>query len=376
VSADLFGLQQLAAASLWGSAVMQTPFFALQKQGLALLEFQHAVQQEALNRYKLFLEGYIRYKQIQDQPKRLQAPVVKQLGHATLRDYGALYGASSNAKPVLVIPSLINRSYIFDLSPGFSFLEHMVKNNLHPFLVDWGQVTEEKEQHSFENLLHSILFPFSDSIKKLTSRPKISLMGYCMGGLFGLAAAQDRSRFDRLALLATPWDFHAGNNSTQRDTLLEMVKQELDLRNYLSTFCLQMIFHFIDPTAAIRKFSKFAEMPAETPDYYRFLALEQWVNDSVPLSRHWAEEIFGKWYKENSFAVSRKMMGKPLNQSIPTLKVMGEQDRIVPFACAQALNDVLPQSESLNVPLGHVGLLVSQRAKDLVWQHLMDWLKY
>jgi polyhydroxyalkanoate synthase len=372
VTADLFGLQQLAAASVWGSAVMQSSAFALQQQGLNLLEFQHAVQQEALNRYKKFLEGYIRYKHIQDKPQRLQAPVVKQLGSATLRDYGALYKASPQAKPVLVIPSLINQPYIFDLCSGFSLVEYMAKKNLRPFMVDWGQ---SNEQQSFADLLQNVLLPFADHTRNLTSQPQISLLGYCMGGLLGLAAAQDRKRFDRLALLATPWDFHAGNKPSQRNVLLDMVTQELKLNNHLSAFCMQMIFHFIDPTAALKKFSTFSDIPEETPAYNRFLSLEQWVTDAVPLSRKLAEEIFGSWYKDNPFATKQTIMDKPLNQNVPTFMVWAEMDRIVPLACAQALKSVLPQSQSLSVPLGHVGMLVSERAKDLVWQPLVNWLK-
>lgn len=373
--ADLFGLQQLVATSLWGSAVMQSPLFALQNQAFNLLEFQSAVQDQALQRYKQFLQGYIRYKQIQVSPRRIHAPIIKQIGGAYLRDYGALYGVSPQAKPVLVIPSLINQPSIFDLCPGFSLFEYMVKNQLHPFLIDWGKTEETKEHHHFEGLLNSILFPFADTVRACTSQQQISLAGYCMGGLFALAAAQGNQYFDRIALLATPWDFHAGIPSHQRELISGLVQQELELRDHVSAFCLQLLFHFIDPTAGLRKFTLFADLPEDTPAYHRFLALEQWVNDVNSLSRPLAEEIFGSWYRDNVFAVSKKILNKPLNQTIPTLRILAEHDRIVPLPSTDALNPLLPQSKTLSVPLGHVGLLVSERAKDLVWQPLVDWLK-
>jgi poly(3-hydroxyalkanoate) synthetase len=375
VIADLFGLQQLVATSLWGSAVMQSPFFALQNRAIKLLEFQYAVQEQAVHRYKKFLQGYIRYKQVQETPRRLHAPIVKQIGNASLRDYGALYGVSPQAKPVLVVPSLINQPSIFDLCPGYSLFEYMVKNQLHPFLIDWGRVDDASEHNHLEELLNSILFTFADVVRDYTLQKQISLAGYCMGGLFALLAAQNIACFDRIALLATPWDFHAGTPRHQRELLIGMIQQELNLKDHVSAFCLQLLFHIIDPTAAIRKFALFADIPDGTPAYYRFLALEHWVNDVNPLPRMLAEEIFGNWYRDNIFAVSKKIFGQPLNQNIPTLMIQAEQDRIVPLSATQALETLLPQAQALTVPLGHVGLLVSERAKNMVWQPLVDWLK-
>lgn len=354
---------------------MQSPFMFLHNQAGKLLEFQNAVQQEAWHRYKKFLQGYIRYKQIQSSPRKLLAPIIKQIGSASLIDYGALYGASPNAKPVLVIPSLINKSYIFDLCSGFSLFEHMTKHQLRPFLIDWGQQVESGQSH-FESLLNTILFPFAETIQDYTSQKQVSLAGYCMGGLFALAAAcHRRNDFDRIALMATPWDFHAGKSTRQQAFLLDLIHHELDLRNHVSAFCLQLLFHFLDPTAGIRKFSTFADIKEEAPAYDRFVALEQWVNDIVPLPRSLSEEVFGKCYRDNIFALSKSILGKQIDPTISTLMILAEKDRIVPTPSAAALKSLLPQAQSLTVPLGHVGLLVSQQAKNLVWQPLVDWLK-
>ena len=43
------------------------------------------------------------------------------------------------AQPVLLVPSLINRAYIFDLHPSNSVVEILLAAGLDVFIVDWGE---------------------------------------------------------------------------------------------------------------------------------------------------------------------------------------------------------------------------------------------
>lgn len=375
IPSDLFGLQHLFASYLWGGAIAQAPLFSNCALFQEALLFQQAVQQESLKRYKNFLQGYIRYKKTPLQTFRQEAPIIQQIGSITLRDYGALYNVSPHAKPVLVVPSLINQGYIFDLCPGYSIFEYMARHHLRPFLIDWGKAVTPTQGLGLEEYLHQAVFPFIKKVKEQTGFPKVSLMGYCMGGILALAATQTSLPIDRIALLATPWDFHQGSLLAHRQLVLEMIQQELHRANHLSAMCLQLFFYLLDPLTVLRKFSKFAHMPADTPLYQRFLALEQWVNDTSPLNRSLAEEIFFKWYGDNQLATTKKLFGQTLNQHIPTLLFSGDRDRIVPSNSTDALRSLLPQALHRQVPLGHVGLLISEQAKDLVWQPLVDWLQ-
>ena len=55
-----------------------------------------------------------------------------------LLDYGALAQAPPPRRPVLVVPSLVNRSYIMDLMENGSFLRFLASRGLRPLLIDWG----------------------------------------------------------------------------------------------------------------------------------------------------------------------------------------------------------------------------------------------
>ena len=58
-----------------------------------------------------------------------------------------------------------------------------------------------------------------------------------------------------------------------------------------------------------------------------------------------------------------------------SLVVLPAQDRIVPPKSSAALAALLPAAERLAPPLGHIGMVVSGRARDLCWTPLIDWLK-
>jgi len=68
--------------------------------------------------------------------------VVWRKDRATLRRYRA--GAVAGRPPVLLVPSLINRSHIWDLRPGDSFVEGLLARGYDVFLVDWG-VADERD---------------------------------------------------------------------------------------------------------------------------------------------------------------------------------------------------------------------------------------
>ena len=84
-----------------------------------------------------------------------------------------------------------------------------------------------------------------------------------MGGLLAVALAERRRRQVRaLALLATPWSFHAERAGHAR--LLGMMAQPLRLAcaalGEVPVDLLQMLFTAADPLVVLRKFSRFAAL--------------------------------------------------------------------------------------------------------------------
>ena len=166
-----------------------------------------AVAREAQQRLASFLEAIATYRRHPLRRPAATVPVLWQEGTTRLLDYGG------KGPPVLVVPYLINRGYILDLLPGRSFMRFLAEHGFRPFLVDWQAPGEAERRFDLGDYVLGRLAGALDAVIEAcgpADRGRVVVAGYCMGGTLALGLAQNRaSDLAGLALLATPWDFHA-----------------------------------------------------------------------------------------------------------------------------------------------------------------------
>ena len=125
-----------------------------------------------------------------------------------------------------------------------------------------------------------------------------------MGGQLALALAQLRPRqLAGLVLLATPWDFHAekpADRAGGRDRRGTPWLPLLDHLGGMPVDMLQGLFAALDPFLVVRKFCAFARLDPASDRAREFVALEDWLNDGVPLAAAVARECLLGWYGENT----------------------------------------------------------------------------
>jgi polyhydroxyalkanoate synthase len=108
------------------------------------------------------------------------------------------------------------------------------------------------------------------------------------------------------------------------------------------------------------------------------VALEDWLNDGVPLAAAVARDTLAGWYGRNDTARGNWLVGglpvDPARVTVPTLALIPERDRIVPPASATVLALTIPGAQMIMPPLGHIGMVVSAGAETGVWLPLAEWL--
>jgi len=343
---------------------------------VALEKLAEAVAAELHGRVDRLLAGIERYRAHPYRRDLDDPPAVWSEGSTRLLDYGGRLGGA----PVLVVPSLINRAYILDLMTEKSFLRWLARRGIRPLLVDWGKPGALERGFDLTDYIAGRLDAALDAASALASAP-LGVIGYCMGGTLALAlAARRRRQVSALVLLATPWDFHAERAEQAR--LLGALAPSLILAframGELPVDILQTLFAALDPLLVLRKFARFADLAPEGPKAREFVALEDWLNDGVPLALPVAEACLADWYGANatgsgSWRVAGRVVD-PADVTMPALVVVPAQDRIVPPGSALALGRKLPRAELLSPRLGHIGMMVSQEAPDVIWKPLADWL--
>ncbi len=333
-----------------------------------------AVAREATARMDQFMRG-VRVYQSHPYARTLKAPpAVWKRGSATLVDYGG------KGAPVVYVPSLINKAYILDLAADRSLMRASAAAGLHSYLLDWGDPGPAERAFAVADYVEGVLIPALEEIKARTGTAP-ALVGYCMGGTLSVAPAVMRpDLISSLTLLAAPWDFHDGTAASRvlinvSKPLVEMV---LGAEGVASVDMLQMLFASLDPTLVGRKFRRFADLDPASDPARRFVELEDWLNDGVPLAGPVAREVLFEWYGQNCPPGDRWKIGEtvidPAKIKVPALAFIPRQDRIVPPGSAHALARAISGADVRAVDLGHIGMVAAAGAPEAVYAPLLAWL--
>jgi polyhydroxyalkanoate synthase len=335
-----------------------------------------ALDAEAARRADAFATGLETYRRHSYRRPAVSAPEIWREGATRLLDYGR--NAADPA--VLVAPSLINRYYVLDLLPERSFLRHLAEHGLRPLAIDWGTPGAAEAGFDLAAYVGRLDRAFTAALD-FAGKPA-AVLGYCMGGLLALAVALRRqAQFACLALLATPWDFHAERSAQAR--LLGLLGERLPGTGpsaaTVPVDLVQSLFFLLDPFLAERKFVRFAGLDPTGDEARGFVALEDWINDGTPLPLAVTRECLRSWYGENApgrglWRVAGRFVQPQLLRR-PALVVIPGRDRIVPPRSAEPLAAAFGQAEALRPPLGHVGMMSAARAPEMLWTPIADWLR-
>jgi len=255
-------------------------------------------------------------------------------------------------------------------------LRFLAAHGVRPLLLDWGYPGEVERGFTLTDYVAGRL-----ERALATLGTAVTLAGYCMGGLMAVAAAQRRPDLvQRLVLIATPWDFHAADpaGAAQVAALLPALEPALAAAGALPIDALQMLFALLDPGSVGAKYRAFGRQDQAGGRARMFVALEDWLNDGVPLAASVARETLAGWYGANSPARGNwRIAGWPVQPEalrLPCWIAAPRADRIVPPQSALALAACIPGAVLHAPDAGHVGMVAGSRASGLLWEPLLEWL--
>ncbi len=345
--------------------------------------FEQALQREIRKRMARLADGVLAYQRHDVHRTLVDPPAAWSEGNTRLLDYGMTNRAARRrgTRAVLVVPSLINRWEVLDLTAEKSLLRAMAAQGLRPYLVDWG--TPNDEERGFDTTAYVARLERALAFVAKRARRAPAVLGYCMGGTLTVAlAARKPRRVAGLALMAAPWDFHA--DRTGQAFLLStgpLLAEVADKVGELPVDILQTLFWSLDPWLAVKKFGRFLGLDQGGDHAKEFVLLEDWLNGGAPLAGPTARECLVGWYGDNIPGSNKWVVGGrrivPSKIKVPALVMIPSGDRIVPPLSAAALADPkkgLKNATRIDLPLGHIGMVVSSRARDLCWTPLMEWL--
>jgi poly(3-hydroxyalkanoate) synthetase len=203
-----------------------------------------------------------------------------------------------------------------------------------------------------------------------------------MGGLLTVAAAQRRPDLvQALVLLATPWDFHAEDpeQAVRLGETAALMEPLMAFSGTLPVDAVQTLFAMLDPYAIADKYRAFGRLRQDGERARLFVALEDWLNDGVPLAAPVARECLTGWYGRNTpFEGAWRIAGQavdPASLDLPCFAAIPSRDRIVPPASASALAEAISGCHVHQPAAGHVGMVAGASAKSALWTPLLSWIR-
>lgn len=116
-------------------------------------------------------------------------------------------------RPLLFVPPLVNKYYLFDLTPKASYLKWLVDQGHTVFVISWANPDESHADTGMDAYVKDGVIAALDAVELATGEAVADLVSYCLGGTLSamtLAYLAQTGRADRVAsatLIATLVDF-------------------------------------------------------------------------------------------------------------------------------------------------------------------------
>lgn len=346
--------------------------------GLAMAEYSRMqlAGEVSPQQMEAMLAGIRKYQEHPYRRDMVPLPVVWQRGTVSL-----LHCQADNPKAsLLLVPSLINKSIILDLMPNKSFVRWLAAQGIDTYLLDWGQPVDDPSLYNIDALVTERLGPAIAQVAQQNGGP-VHALGYCMGGTLLVAAAlQQSDNLRSIILLASPWDFSAGDKqlATQVKMGTPAALQMLTSEGKLPMDWIQSVFAAVNAGRALRKFSEFAAVEDGSDAARLFVSVEDWLNDGVDMPKALAETCILDWYGKNKPGNGTwEVAGRVIDLAdlqIPALVVASQNDRLVPRESSTAMAAVIPDATVLEPSSGHIGMMTGSKAEQTVWKPVADWV--
>ena len=323
------------------------------------------------------------YPLSEDPPGITPYEIVYEGGKVKLRHYAAQ--GDAHRTPVVFVYALIKRPFILDIYPGRSLMENLTRQGFDVYLIEWIPPSRADSWRGFDAYVNQDIANAVRAVRRLTSASKVTMLGYCFGGLLSLLfAALHPEEIKNLITLTTPFDTAVpGNPLYNLESKFSM--QTLDLITSVYGNCPAWIIRTLFTATAIvhHALDKYVALyrNREKADYVEFFDLfERWMASDVPLAGRIFREITCDFFQDNLLIKGEFNVGGERvdtgNIHCPVLNAIGEMDDVVFPASSLPLIDYIGSDDKLNLtfPSGHIGMVVSGAAHRQFWPKVGAWL--
>ena len=195
------------------------------------------------------------------------------------------------ARPLIIVPPQINKFYLFDLAPGRSVIEYLLKSGLQVFVVSWYNPTAKQHDWDMDTYVEALLEAI-DAVCEATNSEDVNVAGACSGAmtvsaLLGHLAAEGDSRIFAVTMMVVVLDRDEDSQIGLFATpeAIAAAKQASQLKGVLSGQDMGRMFAWMRPNDLVWNYWVNNYLLGNAPPAYDVL---YWNNDTtrLPASFH------------------------------------------------------------------------------------------
>jgi polyhydroxyalkanoate synthase subunit PhaC len=305
--------------------------------------------------------------------------VIWSRGRASLMHYTA--GADAGRPAILLVPSLINRSHIWDLRHGESFVEHLLGAGYDVLCLDWGQPDARDAHNTMSTYVDDYMVAaVAAATRRCGSVPIV--IGHCFGGLMALLwAASTEQQPPALITLAAPtnWDEVGPLSWLTRQGRIEP-EDVLDETGNVPPAAMLAAFQMIRPLGDVVTYVTLFDRLHDREATQAIWALTVWARGHIPFPGATFVEMIRKLSRENSLTTGKVAFGGRIRElssiTAPFLSIYGSKDHVAPPESVKPLIGLVgsQKAEQRELNAGHIGLLVGSTMRTKTIPTVIGWL--
>ena len=285
--------------------------------------------------------------------------------------------------PVLLIPPLMVKPFIFDLSESRSYVRTLLAAGFDVYLVDFGEPDSADTRVTLDDYVLDWLPQAVDATLRHSGRSRISLCGYCQGGMFALmhTSANDDSRVSGIVTIGSPVD---SDEMGLLIWLMRVAHVQLDagalLMGNVPGALSSVFFKLLSPLKHLTRYSGLLRNLGNDEYVQGFDALSAWTQNFIDWPRDAFRQLLSDFFVENKLAGGQMAFGDKVADlrriHCPVLAFAGASDRIVPESAVRAVVSLVSSTDTevRVVPGGHMGVFAGRHAPREVWEYSARWL--
>jgi len=293
-------------------------------------------------------------------------------------------GARRYRPPVLIVHSLVSKSYVLDLLPNTSLVRYLVGEGFDVFLLDWMPPEPADAENTLETYADGYIPSAIDALLDDAGAREVTLAGYCFGGILTLltAAGHPELPIRNMMVMATPCDYREMGfmSNMFADGRLDP-DDVVDETGLVPARALDEGFQALKPTDAVAQQVNFLEGLWNDEFVEGFLAINQWARDQVPFPGAAFRQTVNLLIRQNALLDGVIPLGRRTARlkdiRCPFLNAFAEQDGITPAASSEPLTQLVGSDDATELRLhsGHIGFVAGRQAAKVARPQIADWIR-